>query len=251
MSEFRRILSDSLGRINLNNGHFVCNFSKLSSSSLHTMWMNLEANDLTEATPVRCNVAETLLGLKNCGAESLSELKPRDGEGSDSGGSHGQRSKDSEDFCKCRKSKCLKLYCACFAVRAVCGPACKCFDCANNERHRAQLEAAQEAILERNPEAFESKFRPAQDASIALHKHGCRCRKSQCLKKYCECFNANAPCADNCLCVDCCNTIPISNKPISEILGESQSDTDESLLKIPRIEVSLTTDITLLSLCYT
>jgi hypothetical protein len=40
----------------------------------------------------------------------------------------------SEQFgCLCAKSKCLKLYCACFAKGVYCGEACKCQSCHNLE----------------------------------------------------------------------------------------------------------------------
>lgn len=39
------------------------------------------------------------------------------------------------------------------------------------------------------------------------HKRGCRCKRSKCLKKYCECFHAGARCnPDICQCEDCRNT---------------------------------------------
>ena len=35
--------------------------------------------------------------------------------------------------CNCKKSKCLKLYCECFANGTGCGPDCNCQDCVNKE----------------------------------------------------------------------------------------------------------------------
>ena len=64
--------------------------------------------------------------------------------------------------CSCKKSKCLKLYCACFSGSLLCGIACKCEDCYNTVAESGKQEnaivAARRAVLERNPKAFVSKI---------------------------------------------------------------------------------------------
>jgi Tesmin/TSO1-like CXC domain, cysteine-rich domain len=59
--------------------------------------------------------------------------------------------------CNCRNSKCLKLYCECFASGRYCSN-CNCANCMNNTMHEAARSKAIENILERNPNAFRPKI---------------------------------------------------------------------------------------------
>lgn len=45
----------------------------------------------------------------------------------------------------------------------------------------------------------------AVTTQVTRHSKGCSCRKSNCLKKYCECFQAGICCAPTCRCKDCKN----------------------------------------------
>ncbi|CAD8068667.1 unnamed protein product [Paramecium primaurelia] len=128
-----------------------------------------------------------------------------------------QYQKVSPFQCNCKKSKCLKLYCECFTNNWVCSQSCNCTECKNRiDNPNERSKAIEEALL-RNPEAYapiltnngqlpqviqEQKSQKEQQKEI---KKGCNCKKSECKKKYCECYSINQKCTDLCKCENCHN----------------------------------------------
>ena len=67
-----------------------------------------------------------------------------------------------------------------------CTAECACVGCHNHADH-----------------SHGAKPRPSQTNRHTTR--GCNCRKTQCVKKYCECFNAGLQCGAHCNCSDCHN----------------------------------------------
>ena len=120
----------------------------------------------------------------------------------------GASQKDSRVYplpCKCKKSRCLKLYCDCFAMLKYCGKQCSCRECFNIDakEFEGQRNAAIESIKDKNALAFQTKISGTE--GTVQHSAGCHCKQSHCLKKYCECFHGGANCGTNCKCQNCKN----------------------------------------------
>ena len=104
--------------------------------------------------------------------------------------------------CTCSKTGCLKKYCNCFANGVPC-EGCECKNCQNvgnknNNNNNIDLE--------------EKKIFPVmQNRFDRIQRTICNCTKSNCMKKYCECFKQGFSCNALCRCMDC------KNKNIEEV----------------------------------
>ncbi|GKV42381.1 hypothetical protein SLEP1_g49792 [Rubroshorea leprosula] len=137
--------------------------------------------------------------------------------------------------CNCKKSKCLKLYCECFAAGVYCIEPCSCQDCFNKPIHEDMVLATRKQIESRNPLAFAPKVirnsdsipeigdEPNKTPASARHKRGCNCKKSSCLKKYCECYQGGVGCSINCRCEGCKNAF---GRKDAETEGEPEEETE-------------------------
>ncbi|CAH2267757.1 jg15174 [Pararge aegeria aegeria] len=109
--------------------------------------------------------------------------------------------------CNCTKSQCLKLYCDCFANGEFCNR-CNCVNCHNNLENEELRQKAIRGCLDRNPNAFRPKIGKSKTGGpeiIRRHNKGCNCKRSGCLKNYCECYEAKIACTAMCKCVGCRN----------------------------------------------
>ncbi|KAG5182071.1 hypothetical protein JKP88DRAFT_164906 [Tribonema minus] len=108
--------------------------------------------------------------------------------------------------CKCKKNRCLKLYCGCFQSGDYCSFDCSCLSCQNTVALENLRQDAIRAALERNPAVFQGVAVLTEETSGAIKRTqvtGCNCKNSACLKKYCGCFRAGERCADGCKCTGC------------------------------------------------
>ncbi|XP_032662652.1 protein lin-54 homolog isoform X2 [Odontomachus brunneus] len=143
--------------------------------------------------------------------------------------------------CNCTKSQCLKLYCDCFANGEFCHM-CNCNNCSNNLGNEEERQRAIKSCLERNPNAFRPKIGKGRETGddIRRHNKGCNCKRSGCLKNYCECYEAKIPCSANCKCIGCRNiedTI-LEKKGLKDLTDTTEVRTTQLSLNKAQLQLS-------------
>jgi len=115
--------------------------------------------------------------------------------------------------CNCTKTKCVKKYCECYSNNRFCRN-CHCVDCMNIPENNSACENGKE-LLE-------------------TEKVLCTCAKSNCTKKYCECYKSNQKCTYKCRCVNCKNGVKASfnvNVPESDnIINKESINKDNEII---------------------
>ena len=110
--------------------------------------------------------------------------------------------------CSCNKTKCIKKYCECFANKRYCKN-CLCIDCKNKTFY---LGYANDKINTNN---------------VEKERIVCTCSKSNCNKKYCDCYKAGVKCNIKCRCINCSNCEENADKGISNINLEEEKEEKE------------------------
>ena len=112
--------------------------------------------------------------------------------------------------CTCSKTGCRKKYCACFSKGRLCdGCECKnCQNCIPTALTQSPIQNMQknDNNLENDEYNNENEIKSPKNQRVI-----CNCTKSNCMKKYCECFKQGFRCNSLCRCLDCKNKIYINN----------------------------------------
>ncbi|KAI3522732.1 hypothetical protein L1887_00757 [Cichorium endivia] len=120
--------------------------------------------------------------------------------------------------CGCENSKCLNLYCVCFAAQKYCTDDCLCEECFSRPEYQEKIKVAREEAEFRNPYAFSNK------EGQEKNKIGCKCRVSMCTRQFCKCYKTEVGCRVECRCVGCKNVHGKREDNVDMMIGIGTTD---------------------------
>jgi hypothetical protein len=184
----------------------VISFPLRKLNSLHKVWKVKE-------DPVKVEKVSSCFTPK--AKRGIKKLKRKDGQ-KYSGQLTNDKNVKKYSRCNCKHSECQKDYCECFRNGGFCGPTCKCQSCKNTPVEKIasrSLPRAENLAVVKKPAMvrdsghklvlrIEPFDQPAQKAPGEIK---CNCKKSMCVKKYCDCFSSGAFCTGSCNCTQCAN----------------------------------------------
>lgn len=138
-------------------------------------------------------------------------------------------------LCNCKKSKCLKLYCECFAAERFCS-GCNCADCGNTPTAGVIREKAIKDTRAKNPNAFKPRIGAKGVVQVQGtsphngHNMGCKCKRSECLKKYCEV--SIRPTVFRLLCNICVHRANFSSYSVSKLVSFAEASASATIASI-------------------
>ena len=112
--------------------------------------------------------------------------------------------------CTCSKTGCKKKYCACFSKGIFCED-CECKDCENRPQFVGEKLNNMPNNIKNKGNVEKINYSQKEIENSKTQKVICNCTKSNCKKKYCECYKQGFNCNSLCRCIECNNNNYIIN----------------------------------------